>query len=253
VAEQDRRLAAIIETLRSEPALGRLAATIAQPKDHTLDPLYVAFEDVFRGTRADIKQRQRFYLPTLADVNAGTPARPILDIGCGRGEFLELLKEEGLTARGVDANVTMASLCQDMGLDAVVDDAVSYLSRQESGSLGAVTGFHIVEHLPFATMVRLFDEALRALAPGGAMIFETPNPANVIVGSYTFYMDPTHIRPLPGQMMVMIATARGFDPAAVVELHPMDKRFKGGDPVLREELDALFHGPQDYALIARKP
>lgn len=253
VAGQEQRLAAIIATLRQEPATGRLAAALHQPADHALDALYVAFEDAFRGSRAAITERQRFYLPILAEARAGLPERAIVDIGCGRGEFLELLRDQGLSARGVDANVAMVELCRGMELAVVADDAVSYLMRQDPGSLGAVTGFHIAEHLPFKVMVRLFDAALRALAPGGLMILETPNPANLIVASHTFYMDPTHLNPLPGQMMVMIAQARGFDPAFVAELHPTERRFGGADPVLRAELDTLFHGPQDYALIARRP
>ncbi len=254
-AGQEARLAAVIATLRSEPAMGRLAAALdaEQAPDHGLDALYVAFEDEFRGSRDAIKERQRFYLPILAEAQAGTSERAVVDVGCGRGEFLELLHEQGLAARGVDTNVAMAELCGGFGLDVVADDAVSYLTRQDAGSLGAVTGFHVVEHLPFRTMVRLFDAALRALAPGGLMIFETPNPANLTVGSHTFHMDPTHLKPLPGQMMVMVARARGFEPAFVVELHPVAQKFGGSDPVLGAELDVLFHGPRDYALVARKP
>ena len=116
-----------------------------------------------------------------------------------------------------------------------------------------MTGFHIIEHLPFKTMVRLFDAALLALAPGGLGVFETPNPANLLVASRWFYLDPTHRNPLPGEMVAMIAEARGFTGVSIVDLHPMAQRFGGQDAVLREQLDQIFHGPQDYALLARKP
>ncbi|MEJ1978905.1 MAG: class I SAM-dependent methyltransferase [Acetobacteraceae bacterium] len=203
--------------------------------------------------RADIKDRQCFYLPVLAESRAGTPDRAIVDVGCGRGEFLELMRDEGLTARGVDANESMVAACRDAGLDCVLDDAVGYLARQAPDSLGAVTGFHIIEHLPFKTMIRLFDEALRALAPGGVLVFETPNPANILTASRRFYLDPTHRNPLPHEMVAMVAEARGFTRISVVDLHPAMERFGGNDPVLRAELDRLFYGPQDYALLARKP
>ena len=256
LADQQRRISLMLETLRSRPDTPLSAsdeAALEAQDEHALDSLYVAFEDRFRGSRADIKQRQRFYLPILAEAGAGTTGRAIVDVGCGRGEFLELMRDEGLIARGVDANETMVEVCQAAGLESVAGDALAYLAQQEPNSLGAVTGFHIIEHLPFKVMVRLFDEAFRALAPGGVMVFETPNPANLMVASRWFYLDPTHRNPLPGEMVSMIAEVRGFTRVSILDLHPAPQRFSGGDPVLREELDRIFYGPQDYALLARKP
>jgi SAM-dependent methyltransferase len=256
MVNHQRRVGLLLETLRrrAETPVSKAEFTeLDERDDHTFDSLYVSFEDRFRGTRADIKQRQRFYLPILEESQAGTPERPIVDVGCGRGEFLELMRDEHLTAHGVDLNESMAEACRANGLDCVTGDALAYLAKQAPGSLGAVTGFHIIEHLPFKVMVRMFDEALRALAPGGVMVFETPNPANLLVASRWFYMDPTHRNPLPGEMVAMIAEARGFTRISIVELHPTGLRFGGNDPVLQEELDGLFHGPQDYALLARKP
>jgi O-antigen chain-terminating methyltransferase len=146
----------------------------------------------------------------------------------------------------------MVSLCTEAGLDVVHDDAVAYLSRLEPATLGAVTGFHIIEHLPFPAMVAVIDASLHALAPGGVVIFETPNPANLLVASRWFYLDPTHRNPLPGEMVAMIAEARGFIGIEIRELHPMQRRFEAHDHVLAGQLDAIFYGPQDYALIARK-
>ena len=251
VIDQERRIGLMLETLRRRD--GAIPAALQPEDDRAVAQLYIDFEDRFRGTRADIKQRLRFYLPILAESDAGAPSRPVVDIGCGRGEFLEVLREAGRTARGVDANAAMAAACQALGLDCSAGDALAYLATQPPGSLGAVTGFHIVEHLPFNTMVRLFDAALAALAPGGLLVFETPNPANLLVASRWFYLDPTHRNPLPGEMLAMIAEARGFCRVSIVELHPTQQRFGGNDRVLREQLDRLFHGPQDYALLARKP
>jgi SAM-dependent methyltransferase len=251
VIDQERRISLILEAVRRRPEL--MPEALRVQDEHAIDDLYVAFEDRFRGTRSDIKERLRFYLPILAESQAGSTKRPVVDVGCGRGEFLELLRDEGLTGHGVDTNEAMVATCQALGLDCVAEDALAFLGRQPAGSLGAVTGFHIIEHLPFNTMVRLFDAALAALAPGGVMVFETPNPANLLVASRWFYLDPTHRNPLPGEMVAMIAEARGFCRVSIVEMHPMDQRFGGNDKVLREQLDQLFHGPQDYALLARKP
>jgi O-antigen chain-terminating methyltransferase len=129
---------------------------------------------------------------------------------------------------------------------------VAELGRLAPGSLGAVTAFHIIEHLSFGTLVALLDEALRVLAPGGVLLFETPNPANLQVGSRYFYFDPTHRNPLPSETMTMLAEARGFVRIRIEPLHPMTERFDAADAALGAQLDALLHGPMDYALIAYK-
>jgi SAM-dependent methyltransferase len=253
--DQQRRLSLIMEDLRRRLEHGFAREEVERleaEEEHQLDALYLAFEDRFRGTRADIKDRQRIYLPLLTEAGAGTGDRPIIDVGSGRGEFLELLKDTGLTGRGVDLNRSMVSLCMTAGLDCVVDDAIAYLARSPADSFGAVTGFHIIEHLPFKVFVRLLDETLRTLQSGGLVIFETPNPANVQVGSRLFYLDPTHRNPIPSEMAAMIAEARGFVGISVLELHPMRSHFAARDTVLAEQMDRLFHGPQDYAVIARK-
>ena len=247
VADQQRRIGLMLHALR-HPAPPELDAE----DDHALDALYVAFEDSFRGARAAIKQRQRVYLPRLRVAADAAPGCSVLDIGAGRGEFLELLREEGIAALGVDANDTMAAQCQAAGLDCAQGDALSFLAARPDASLAAVTGFHIIEHLPFKVVVRIIDEALRALAPGGLLILETPNPANILTASRYFYLDPTHRNPLPWEMMKMIAEARGFTDPEIVQLHPMDGRFPGADRLLAESLDRIFYGPQDYALVARK-
>jgi SAM-dependent methyltransferase len=246
----EAELAEVAKRPAAPPAANGEAATAPDP---SLDDLYVAFEDRFRGARELIKERQAVYLPLLEECGAGTLLRPILDVGCGRGEWLELLRDRDLVARGVDLNAAMVEVCRGMGLDAAAGDAVEHLAGAQPGSLGAVTGFHIIEHLPFKVFVRLLDEALRALAPGGAIVFETPNPDNLLVGSRNFYLDPTHRNPMPSDMTVMIAEARGFARVHARPLHPMGESFGAEDKALGERLDGLFYGPQDYALVAWKP
>ena len=255
VADQQRRIGLMLHTLRhpAAPGLDRASDRVLETEDdHALDALYVSFEDTFRGGRTAIKDRQRVYLQRLRLAGENAPGCPVLDIGAGRGEFLELLREEGIPALGVDANETMVAECRDAGLDCAQGDALSFLAGRPDASLAAVTGFHIVEHLPFKVVVRVIDEALRALAPGGLLVLETPNPANILTASRYFYLDPTHRNPLPSEMMVMIAEARGFTSPDILQLHPMDERFPGSDRQLAESLDAIFHGPQDYALVAWK-
>lgn len=255
VLDQSRRLGLLMTDVRKrldQPLSTEEIRGLDEADAHRLDALYVAFEDRFRGNRWEIRERQRAHLPLLRAAQAGREDRPIVDVGCGRGEWLELLREEGLRATGVDLNHTMIELCRNMNLDCVQDDAVGYLRRVADNSLGAVTGFHIIEHLPFEVFVALLDESLRVLKSEGLILFETPNPANLLVSSNRFYLDPTHRNPMPAELTTMIAEARGFVGVEVRELHPMPVRFQGRDEVLLAQLDPIFHGPQDYALIARK-
>ncbi len=247
-ADQQRRIGLILHAVRHP-----LPPAAEAQDDHAFDELYLQFEDRFRGTRDSVRERQRAYLPRLREAGAGTPARPVLDLGAGRGEFLELLREEGLAARGVDASGAMVAQCRAAGLDCTEADALSHLAAQPDGSLGAVTGFHIIEHLPFKVMVRIMDEALRALAPGGLLVLETPNPANLLTASRYFHLDPTHRNPLPFETVAMVAEARGFPDPLILQLHPMTARFPGTDRQLAGALDQIFHGPQDYALVVRRP
>src|SRR5688572_31000196 len=212
-----------------------------------LDNWYLAFEDLFRGSREETKRSQEIYLDYVAAAAAGTAAAGIIDIGCGRGEWLELLQEHGCIARGVDLNHAMVLDNRERGLDVVERDVLSYLADVPDASVGMVTGFHIIEHLRFDLLVRLFDECRRVLRTGGCMLFETPNPENLVVGAYTFYFDPTHRHPLPPRMIEFVVRERGFADVEIRRLHPRPE--EGLDDVL---LDKWFRGPTDYAVIAWK-
>ena len=211
--DQQRRLGLLLEEARKRlpaPLDNVQLATFADEADHLLDAMYVTFEDRFRGDRADIKQRVAVYLPLIEAARVGTPDAPIVDIGCGRGEWLELLKERGLTARGVDLNRIMVNECRERGCEVAEAEALQYLRELPDNCLGAVTGIHIIEHLPLPILIALLDESLRVLRPGGLAIFETPNPENLVVGACNFYMDPTHRNPLPPVMVEYLVEARGF-------------------------------------------
>jgi len=178
----ERKLMILQEEARKRLPEARRKRTIQVNVEQDPDifgPMYAAFEDVFRGTREDIKSRVRVYLEHIRNAGAGGPEAPVLDIACGRGEWLELLRDNALHATGVDLNSVMVERCLALNLHVTQQDAMEYLMATAAGSLGAVTGFHLIEHLPLWNAVRILDEALRVLQPGGLLILETPNPANV--------------------------------------------------------------------------
>lgn len=211
------------------------------------DALYLNFEERFRGPEAQIKERVSVYLPYVQQAGEHTGAAPVLDVGCGRGEWLELLKENNITARGLDLNDVMVNKCRAAGLEVARSDAVAYLRGLESESLGMITGFHIVEHLSFTTMVALFDESFRVLKPGGMVIFETPNPENIMVGACSFYTDPSHTNPIPPATLSFLVEDRGFVNIEVLRLHP-NESVRVEDPLLNQ----YFTIGQDYAVIGYK-
>lgn len=219
-------------------------------KQHLLDALYLAFEDKFRGSRDLIKERVRVHLPLLRAARAGGSERSVLDVGCGRGEWLELLKEEGIQAEGIDLNRVMVEQCCQRGLKVVESDVITHLRNLPDASVGVVTGFHIIEHLPFEVLIAMFDETLRVLKPGGLALFETPNPQNLIVGSWYFYLDPTHRNPLPSPTVKFLAEARGFSRVEIINLHSSDVPELVEDTEVAKRFNEYFCGPMDYALVA---
>ena len=258
LAYLDWRVGEFVEEARKrlpKPFTARQIENVVTEQDeHKLDALYAHFEDVFRGTRPDIKSRQSVYLPMLKEAKAGTKKTPVLDVGCGRGEWLELLHESGLEARGVDTNRVMVKQCQDLGLNANLAQALVYLRSLPAVSLGAVTGFHIIEHMPFASLIDLLDETVRVLKPGGLAIFETPNPQNILVGSREFYNDPTHLKPVPSHVFRFLAEARGLCKVEVLNLHPYPEAYllRLDENGVAQRINEQFYGPQDYSIIGRK-
>jgi SAM-dependent methyltransferase len=221
---------------------------------HEFDALYVAFENQFRGSRELIKERVRVYLDDVRGAGAVTADSSILDLGCGRGEWLELVNENGLAGEGVDSNAIMVSACQERGLRVTEGDALEYLRALPAESRGAITAFHLIEHLQFQVLVQLLRESFRVLRPGGLAIFETPNPDNVLVGSNGFYSDPTHLHPLPKEYSRFILQSVGFSDVVARPLNPDKDSLpeNAASPELRNFLNRLFFGEQDYAVIGKK-
>jgi O-antigen chain-terminating methyltransferase len=252
---QERRITLLLEEARKrlpEPWSQEQLQVMAAEEKRPLEALYVSIEDQFRGTREDIKERCRVYLPLMKEAGLGTDERPILDLGCGRGEWLDLLREEGLQARGLDINPVLVEECRKRELAVVEGDLLAYLRTLPDASVGGVTGFHIIEHLPFNVLIHALDETVRVLKPGGLAIFETPNPQNVLVGSCNFYIDPTHLRPLHSHMMQFLAEARGFCQVEILYLHPSEIIPIRESTEVAKRFNEYFYGPMDYAIVGRR-
>ena len=213
------------------------------------DELYADFEDRFRGERDEIKTRLRVYLPVIERANA---IEDVVDIGCGRGEWLELLRENGKQGLGVDHNRIFVERCRRIGLDVVQRDAIAYLSELPDASLNAITSFHLVEHLPFKVLMQLLDEMTRVLRPGSPLILETPNPGNFIVGSHTFYADPTHRNPIPSATLSFLLESRGLTNIEVMHVRPWQEAKIAGDDELTKRFNEYFYGSPDYGIVGWK-
>jgi len=252
---QGERVARLLDGLRtgssdpSKPAQVEVAAGA----DHALDAFYLSLEDHFRGDRAEIKERLRVYLPWIERSAIGSDDRFLLDVGCGRGEWLELLREQGVRAVGVDSNRALARQCRELNLEVVEADLISHLRSLPDESLGAITGFHVIEHLPIEALVKFLDQTVRVLKPGGLVIFETPNPQNVLVGTCNFYFDPTHRNPLPSPIARFLLESRGFTNVEVLNLNPSDELPVAGDTDLVRRFNQYFYGPMDYAVVGTRP
>jgi len=201
-----------------------------------------------------IKRRLSVYLPFVEPLRQIYPRCTAIDLGCGRGEWLELLQKNGFEAHGVDLDDGMLAACTELGLTVTRQEAIGHLKSLDDNSQCIVSGFHFAEHILFADLRVLIAEALRVLKPGGLLILETPNPENLLVGACTFYMDPTHLRPLPPSLLRFLLEASGFEIVAVRRLHPDDDfveraEREGWPPGIVEILGA----PRDYAIVARRP
>jgi SAM-dependent methyltransferase len=226
------------------PAVLRGALPTAQHRAQ--EAFYPALEEHFRGTRPQILQRLTVYRPWI---DAAPPGQ-VADLGCGRGEWLELLTDWGRPSVGVDTNAVLVAHNRSLGFNVVQEDAVAWLGEQPAGSLAAISSFHVLEHLPFGLLLVLVDRACRALAPGGLLILETPNPENLLVATHTFWIDPTHVRPLPPALLEFVVTRAGLVVEATPRLNPPEQIV--GD-VADPGLQQLLMQGRDYAVIGRKP
>ena len=261
LAEELARILHAMETghPRDGRARTRAGKDRAAPPVPALEPEfnYRGFEDRFRGSEAELKERQRTYVQCFEG------RKNILDIGCGRGEFLELLRDSRIEARGVDLNREMVLRSRDKGLDVVMADAFAYLGTLPDDSLGGVFAGQVVEHLHPSRVIELVNLCYQKLAPGAPLILETPNPKCLMVLAENFYKDPSHTQPIHPDTLQFLFEATGFHEVEVRFLAPVDPAARV--PLLQapavnlepfnqgiERLNALLFGFQDYAVIGRK-
>jgi SAM-dependent methyltransferase len=217
-----------------DAGLGGTVVGFREGGDDAGDAVYVGFEDFFRGREEAIRERQRAYLPLLEGHD------PVLDIGCGRGELLELLRDSGIDAIGVDLDPAMVEHCRAKGLQRVeVGDAAGYLEGLPDGSLGAVFAAQLIEHLPYSELLRFLRNAVAKLVPGGVAILETVNP-HAPQALKHFWIDPTHQHPLFPETVLALCRLTGFSSAYV--WYPQGL----GDPE-RDRAEQL-----DYAVVATR-
>ncbi|MDQ3876475.1 MAG: class I SAM-dependent methyltransferase [Actinomycetota bacterium] len=223
---------------------------------------YFAFEARMRGAVADIRQRQRPYVEHFR------ASAPVLDVGCGRGEFLKLLGEAGIEARGIEIDPDMVAFARGEGVDVVEADAVAYLERLEDASLGGMFAAHVLEHLEAPVLVRFLELAARTLRPGGVLVVETINPLSPLSLRH-YFSDVTHAQPVVPETLALLVRQAGFGRPDVTYLNhpPPDERLRTVELPPRDDLEparaALEHNVRllnehvfaalDYALVARTP
>jgi 2-polyprenyl-3-methyl-5-hydroxy-6-metoxy-1,4-benzoquinol methylase len=232
-----------IETTSVTTAVASAPPPPAPPFD------YASFEERFRGDEESVSLSQSFYLPYFADLPR------VVDLGCGRGEFLAGLRDRGADVLGVDLDATALAACREKNIGVERADIFEFLARQQDNSWDGVMCAHVIEHLPPLRLQELTDLCWRKLRSGGVVAFETPNPACLAIFAGDFYLDPTHRAPVPFARMHFHLRESGFMGIEITERHPAPEVFP--------ELNALDQLPQtaafrrsfsglDYAIIARK-
>jgi O-antigen chain-terminating methyltransferase len=259
---------------RSSPDVARRPAARTQdgrpePFSGPVDSLtYVGFEDRFRGSPGEVRARVQEYVSMLAS------ASDVVDIGCGRGELLGALRDQGVTARGVDINQAMVELCRSHGLEVEQDDALAFLAGQRDGGIGGLVAVQVVEHFEPGYLTRFLEAAYHKMRPGAPLILETVNPACWMAFFETYIRDLTHQRPLHPDTLRYLVQASGFSKVDVQFRRPVSDGDRlervapparppreGSDDVAKvaaalnanaDKLNARLFSSMDYVVIARK-
>jgi O-antigen chain-terminating methyltransferase len=239
---------------------GPTVGNVPNDPNAALSASYVGFEDQFRGSPEAIRARLFEYLPTFAGTS------DVLDVGCGRGEFLQLLGEHGIHARGIDLNEAMVDVCRDQGLDATAADVLSYLRSLPDRSLGGLFAAQVVEHLQPGYLTHFLDTAFDKLRPGAPIVLETINPACWFAFFESYVRDITHVRPLHPDTLKFLLIATGFQELEIQYRAPYPDHEKLqhvagtalGDSAEAlnanvDKLNSLLFTYLDYAAIGRRP
>lgn len=225
-------------------------------KNKSLDIDYFDFENYFRGPRETIMKWQEVYLPYFEG------RKNVLDLGCGRGEFLELMTKHGIDATGVDLYGKAIDYCKGLGLRAECTDCIQYLGAQEK--VGGIFASQLIEHLATEDMVQLLRLAYQKLEDGAYLILETPNPMCLSIFTHAFYIDPSHNKPVHPLTVKYILERAGYREVNLI--FPEVSRYPEAIPMLEgdgvknldafneaiKKLNETVYGCQDYAIIAKK-
>lgn len=219
---------------------------------------YLEFENHFRGTVEDIRNRQKVYIEYFIGKNN------VLDIGCGRGEFLELLLENGIDAQGIEINENMYLFSKDKKLPVQLVDALSYLQKCEANSLGGIFMGQVIEHIPFNNLLEILEVAYEKLQPEAYIILETPNPQTLAIFNNYFYVDPSHLNPIHPFTIKFVLNSLGFKDTDIIfssslnikvpKLDVSDEYINNIEEFNRsiDDINNALFGYQDYAILAKK-
>jgi FkbM family methyltransferase len=233
----------------TQPSAGNINSERRHLTSSEGDEIAALLTEHLRGDREAVKKDLMVHLAVLQRLGISTE---ILDLGCGSGAWLELLKESGLNATGVDANPRQVEIGRRRGLEIEHGDVIEHLRALPEASLQAITGFHLLEHFNFAEQIQLLVEIRRVLKSGGVVILETPNPKNLVVGACNFYADPTHRNPIFPETLQFVLRRLNFVRTRIDYLHPVENSpFNNTEPG-SQELHSWFFSPRDFAVTAWK-
>jgi SAM-dependent methyltransferase len=241
--------------------VSELKIDVTPPRIHNSGPpsqdfsaFYFALQDRFRGPEEDTRKKLGVYLEVLGTLDPQVRRERLVDLGSGRGEWLEMAVEAGYDALGVDASPLAVAFCRDRNLRVQQQDALAFLREQPPESIGIVTCFHVLEHCPFEHILMLVKEVVRTLVSGGVLIVETPHPGNLSMAARDFWLDPSHLRPLPPELTEFVLEHFGLRILRRMELnpHPQELHLPFQELGFMKRLDGELHGPQDYGLIAQR-
>lgn len=212
------------------------------------DTFYYDFENEYRGSSQLLEERMSVY-DDILDILPRISSGRLLDIGCGRGEWMKHAAAKGLKVAGIDSDAEMAAVCAKQGMAVTTGDAFEVIPTIQDESFAAVTAFHVVEHFAVSRLRSLIQDFLRVLEPGGILILETPNPESLYVSSSSFYLDPTHVRPVPIGLLSFVVKHCGFDRSTTLRLQESSEDLAAGKIGIA---NLIFSTSKDYAIVAQK-
>ncbi|HKW77514.1 MAG TPA: class I SAM-dependent methyltransferase [Candidatus Limnocylindria bacterium] len=251
----NRLLAAAIDVEgRLAPRFGERLARLEQWRDREVaaDLHSVYFQARFGGDEPVIRRQSEAFVDLFKS------KRRVLDLGCGRGIFLDLLRERMIGGYGVDMDPRMIAQCRERGLDAFEADGLAHLQSLPDASIDGVYARHVAEHILPGDLIAILRELRRVLQPGAPVVFITPNVANLSVGAHTFWLDPSHVRPIPPDLFKFYLEVEGFKRAEITTFEPSERQLAEdvSDPKVRANVKLLnetLFGDRDYAVVGEQP